>query len=475
MRNATSIGFKYEYYNFNLVYMFIRNTNRSLAICWKESILILSIITFFGINSIGQIIDRGPYLQSVNTESIIIKWRTDSPTDSKVWYGNSPSNLNLSITSGVNTTEHEMQIEGLTSYTDYYYAVGNSNGQMAGGNNEHYFRTTPDTSGSQIIKAWVLGDAGTATNSQRAVRDAYYDYIGEDHTDAILLLGDNAYQDGTQSEYQFALFENMYEDKLINSVLWSTFGNHDGHSAISVTQTGPYYDIFSFPKNAESGGVASTTEAYYSFNYGNIHFISINSDDIDADPNGDMVQWLQDDLDANNQEWVVAIWHHSPYTGEGGNESDFKISSIEMRENIGPVLEAGGTDLVLTGHTHAYQRSYFMRGHYDVSSTWDPDSMAIDLGDGRIDGDGAFYKERSDEGVGTIYINAGSSVEVEGEVTEEHPKRFKAMKLIYKIKGKGINRKNVEKALDFSVNRYCGVSANYAEAFPIEHEIIIEE
>ena len=67
------------------------------------------------------------------------------------------------------------------------------------------------------------------------------------------------------------------------------------------------------------------------------------------------------------------------------------------------------------------------------------------------------------------------SVEVEGDVTEEHPKRFEAMKVIYKIKGKGINRKNVEKAVDLSVNRYCGVSANYGEAFPIEHEIIIEE
>ena len=41
-------------------------------------------------------------------------------------------------------------------------------------------------------------------------------------------------------------------------------GNHDGHSADSVTQTGPYYDIFTLPENAEAGGVASGTEAYYS-------------------------------------------------------------------------------------------------------------------------------------------------------------------------------------------------------------------
>lgn len=67
------------------------------------------------------------------------------------------------------------------------------------------------------------------------------------------------------------------------------------------------------------------------------------------------------------------------------------------------------------------------------------------------------------------------SIEVEGDITEEHPKRFVEMKIIYRLKGKGINRKNVEKAVHLSSSKYCGVSANYSKAFPITHEIIIEE
>ncbi|RLD56370.1 MAG: OsmC family peroxiredoxin [Bacteroidetes bacterium] len=67
------------------------------------------------------------------------------------------------------------------------------------------------------------------------------------------------------------------------------------------------------------------------------------------------------------------------------------------------------------------------------------------------------------------------SVEVEGDITEDHPKRFEEMKVIYRLKGKDINRKNVEKAVNLSATRYCGVSANYEKAFPITHEIIIEE
>jgi putative redox protein len=67
------------------------------------------------------------------------------------------------------------------------------------------------------------------------------------------------------------------------------------------------------------------------------------------------------------------------------------------------------------------------------------------------------------------------SVEVEGDVTEDHPKRFEGMKVIYRLKGKNISRKYVEKAVNLSITRYCGVSANYVKAFPITHEIIIEE
>ena len=67
------------------------------------------------------------------------------------------------------------------------------------------------------------------------------------------------------------------------------------------------------------------------------------------------------------------------------------------------------------------------------------------------------------------------SVDVEGDVTEDHPKRFEEMKIIYRIKGKNIKRANVEKAVTLSYTRYCGVSANYMKAFPITYEIIIEE
>ena len=117
-------------------------------------------LLFFSSRSPGQTVIRGPYLQSTTTNSIVVKWRTDIATDSKVWYGNSPTNLNLTITDGVSKTEHEMQISGLSANTLYYYTIGNSSGQLVFPNFFHHFETLPTPGSTQLVNAWVLGDCG---------------------------------------------------------------------------------------------------------------------------------------------------------------------------------------------------------------------------------------------------------------------------------------------------------------------------
>lgn len=66
------------------------------------------------------------------------------------------------------------------------------------------------------------------------------------------------------------------------------------------------------------------------------------------------------------------------------------------------------------------------------------------------------------------------NIKVEGELTEEHPKKFAGMKVIYNFKGKDLSREKIEKAVNLSKERYCGVSANYNDSFPVSHEINLE-
>lgn len=67
------------------------------------------------------------------------------------------------------------------------------------------------------------------------------------------------------------------------------------------------------------------------------------------------------------------------------------------------------------------------------------------------------------------------SIEVTGEITEDHPKHFKKMHITYIISGKGVDRKKAEKAVSLSQEKYCGVTYNYKASMEITHEIIIKE
>ncbi len=64
-------------------------------------------------------------------------------------------------------------------------------------------------------------------------------------------------------------------------------------------------------------------------------------------------------------------------------------------------------------------------------------------------------------------------VKVEGELSEEHPKRFIKMKLIYLFKGKDLSMEKLKKAIDLSQDRYCGVSANFRDSMELDYEIKI--
>jgi len=63
------------------------------------------------------------------------------------------------------------------------------------------------------------------------------------------------------------------------------------------------------------------------------------------------------------------------------------------------------------------------------------------------------------------------SVVVNGELTDEHPKYFTGMHIIYQFKGKDLPLDKLQKAIDLSQERYCGVSVSYRKAMKITYEI----
>jgi hypothetical protein len=352
---------------------------------------------------------RGPYLQSGTPSSIVVRWRTDQPMASLVAYGTDQSRLHLLAGDLDLTTEHEVRISGLSSDTKFYYAIESFDDQLAGGRS-YYFITHPIPGRPKPTRIWAIGDGGTfglGQGNALGVRNAYYNYTGNRETDVWLALGDNAYNVGADSEYQRAIFD-FYTTLLRKTVFWSTIGNHETYTPLSNGRF-PFLDIVTQPVNGEAGGVPSGTERYYSFDYANIHFVCLDSMTQTRTPGSPMLNWLEQDLAANTNDWLIAFFHHPPYT-KGSHNSDLEIEHIEMRQNVLPILEGYGVDLVLSGHSHIYERSYLLNGHYGYSSSL-TSGMIMDSGSGRTNDTGAYLKPSSGPAAnqGTVYVVAGSS------------------------------------------------------------------
>jgi len=313
--------------------------------------------------------ERAPYLQMASATAMTIRWQSPVSYRGVVRYGLSPDKLDGRATETESREGHELGLTNLKPATRYYYAIGPQDGEFEA-SQDHWFVTSPNSGAEQSARFLILGDPGLAIPGQAKVRDAALAWLRENKRpnravmDALLTTGDNAYSSGENEQFQQHFFE-PFKNILRNIPVWPIYGNHDA-------RRWSYFEIFSFPTQAESGGLASGTEHYFSFDYGRVHFVILDSQDSRWNKNYDMANWLRRDLKANQLPWVVSLFHHPPYT-KGSHDSDRSRDSrrrmSDMRENILPILEEHGVDLVLSGHSHMYERSYLADCHYGTSDT----------------------------------------------------------------------------------------------------------
>jgi hypothetical protein len=390
-------------------------------------------------------ITRGPYLQMGTSTAATIRWRTSTPSVGRVTYGLSVSSLTGVVTEPASTTEHEVRLTGLTPDQQYFYSVGTTSGVFEQGPN-NYFLTAPALATKRKIRIASFGDCGTniATN-QAYVRDAFLNFRGTTPTDLWMLIGDNSY-DGHDTQFQTNFF-NPYKGNLLkNSMLFAVPGNHDYQDYVRypyddtkpadyppnllhdrrATHDIDYYSMFTLPTNAEAGGVASNTEEWYSFDYGPVHYVMLdtygtrNIGGTDKRFYEDTINhpqaiWLKQDLAATTQKWKIVYMHHPPYT-RGTHDSETETDLVQIRGFINPILERFGVDLVMTGHDHIYERSYPIHDQYGPMSQYPGNETTYrfpgDDSSGQYDGstNSCPYKNTSEKKKqGTVYVVTGSS------------------------------------------------------------------
>ncbi len=384
---------------------------------------------------------RTPYVQLATHQSIVVVWRTDAPIQPIVRYGRSLAALETrSAESAVVTRvalstnkaeakalaervpglmqmprlhsapvgyfQYEVQLSGLTPDTKYYYAVYDGPHRLTEVDESYHFATHPVPGTPRPMRFWVVGDSGTGRETQHSVQGAMLNFVVDTkrEPDFYLHVGDMAYMRGKDVEFQTRFFE-VYEPTLRHLVCWAAMGNHEGATSKGTNGTGPYYDAYVLPARGEAGGLASGTEAYYSFDYGRAHFICLDSHDLDRRPTGLMARWLKMDLERTRQDWIIAYFHHPPYT-KGTHDSDREKQLIEMRTHIMPILESGGVDLVLTGHSHIYERSMLIDGAYATPTV--AENVVFEDREGNPDTDGPYRKSAGiNPNNGEIQVVAG--------------------------------------------------------------------
>lgn len=293
-----------------------------------------------------------PYLQQMTDTSVIILWTTRTGSVPVVQY--SPDLSYSQAVTGttrltpLNTQMHRVELTGLQPNTRYHYKIYVNEADLLP-EQTLSFQTAPP-SGSDIPFTFVaFGDYGNDTVSQRHLRNQML----KDSFHFILTTGDNTYEDGAYDEFDTNVFK-IYPTLFSRVPLFPIVGNHDYLTDLAA----PYLDVFDLPQNAWR---LQDRERYYSFDYGNVHFVALDTDRPlwvnDAAADDDMFDWLRHDLAHTSQRWKIVAMHVPAYS-TGFHRRDSELLS---QPKLPPIFDAYGVDLVLSGHDHTYQRSYPLR------------------------------------------------------------------------------------------------------------------
>ena len=279
-----------------------------------------------------------PYLQNVTPTSITVMWETRKPVVGSVEYGLSRKFDQMSSEEAP-TTIHEVHLTGLRPGQTYDYRARYSEVVL----DPASFTTAPPP-GTKNWRFVVYGDSRTYPDTHaKNVKQILSLKPG-----FILNTGDLVSQGKVYEQWKEQYFDPL-RGLADNVPLFPCLGNHEQNAD-------HYYNYISVPD--ENG------ESYYSFDYGNAHIISLNSNSRDApfQPGEAQTEWLVQDLEAHQDaQWKMVFFHHPLFRCHPTR------GITAQRWVWQPIFEKYGVDLVFAGHDHYYQRTYAV-GNYTGES-----------------------------------------------------------------------------------------------------------
>jgi 3',5'-cyclic AMP phosphodiesterase CpdA len=310
----------------------------------------------------AKLVTRHPYLQSTSTTSTIIAW--GSAADESAVVVREPGDDKTAVASvtaeyaGDRSRRRERlseqayddravdaediylvkaEVGGLEPGHLYCYQVMLADGRAL--TEPAPFATAAAPGTKEPVRFVMVGDTGNGSPAQAAVARR----MSAEPFDFIVFMGDIAYTAGRANELQTNFFA-VYRDFFKYVPAYPSIGNHERR-----TREGrPYFESFVLPE----------PERYYSFDWGDIHFVALDTTERDRE----QLAWLEKDLANQKRRWVIAFGHHAMYSNALRDGQQ-----VAVRQSFAKILTDHKVDLVVMGHEHHYERFRIADVNYIVS------------------------------------------------------------------------------------------------------------
>jgi hypothetical protein len=313
---------------------------------------------------------RQPFLQQMTSTSVKIVWTTRELMSGavQVRVGVAPpatyhatSTLFTAAATGTSADYYQYvaDVDGLQPSTTYGYTLQMNGTDLTSGSDLFVAAPPP---GTDTIRFIAFGDSGIGSPEQFELARL----MAGDRFDFMMHLGDIVYGSAattgpaTHTGFQNWFFD-VYRDTLRARPVFPTIGNHDN----AIGDARAYRDVFVLPEDGASATYPDHAERFYSFDYGPVHFVSLDTETafLDTARRQAQIAWLQADLAATTRQWKVVFFHRPPYSSGSGHGSDLTIRSV-----FAPIFEQNGVQLVLNGHDHVYERTLPMKTSGDPAA-----------------------------------------------------------------------------------------------------------
>ncbi len=300
---------------------------------------------------------QGPYLQLgnyYNQGCITVRWFTRNHTTGMVQYGKQPGPpYQHQFETSTVTNEHEANITNLSPGDRYYYRVISD-----GSTTDEYSFIAPSHRADVSVRFAAYGDNRSSPSGHESVIQSILEH--DPLPLFILSTGDIVASGEERQQWHDQFFTPGVPLFRLLPVIPSP-GNHEYEDAFPYDKLPhEWFDFLSLPHNGTSSG----REQWYSFDWGNCHFVCLDVNCYPWDAISILAQksWLRSDLAGTSKPWRIVFFHQPPWA-KGAHDSD-----LTVRLDLCPVFDEYNVDIVFNGHDHFYQRSYPLTGSEATST-----------------------------------------------------------------------------------------------------------